>query len=43
VQLRQHEQMFQAYLGQFFVATGYRDNVSGILNAPPFFWNIRKT
>jgi peptide/nickel transport system substrate-binding protein len=43
VQLRQHEQMFQAYLGQFFVATGYRDNVSGILNAPPFFWNIRKS
>jgi peptide/nickel transport system substrate-binding protein len=33
---------FQAYLGQFFVATGFRDNVSGILNAPPFFWNIKK-
>jgi peptide/nickel transport system substrate-binding protein len=33
---------FQAYLGQFFVATGYRDNVSGILNAPPFFWNVKK-
>ncbi len=33
---------FQANLGQFFVATGFRDNVSGILNAPPFFWNIKK-
>jgi peptide/nickel transport system substrate-binding protein len=43
VQLRQHQQFFQVYLGQFFVATGFRDNISGILNAPPFFWNIRKT
>jgi peptide/nickel transport system substrate-binding protein len=42
LQLRQHEQTFQAYLGQFFVATGFREGVSGILNAPPFFWNIRK-
>jgi peptide/nickel transport system substrate-binding protein len=33
---------FQAYLGQFFVATGHRDNISGILQAPPFYWNIRK-
>ncbi len=30
------------YTGQFFVPTGFRDNVSGILQAPPFFWNIRK-
>jgi peptide/nickel transport system substrate-binding protein len=43
VQARQAQLNFQVYLGQFFVATGYRDNVSGILNAPPFFWNIRKT
>ncbi len=43
IQKRQFENgNFQAYLGQFFVATGFRDNVSGILNAPPFFWNIRK-
>jgi peptide/nickel transport system substrate-binding protein len=43
IQKRQFETgNFQAYLGQFFVATGYRDNISGILNAPPFFWNIRK-
>jgi peptide/nickel transport system substrate-binding protein len=43
VQARHAQVNFQAYLGQFFVATGYRDNVSGILNAPPFFWNIRKS
>jgi peptide/nickel transport system substrate-binding protein len=43
IQKRQFETgNFQAYLGQFFVATGFRDNVSGILNAPPFFWNIKK-
>jgi peptide/nickel transport system substrate-binding protein len=43
IQKRQFEAgNFQAYLGQFFVATGFRDNVSGILNAPPFFWNIKK-
>jgi peptide/nickel transport system substrate-binding protein len=43
IQKRQFETgNFQAYLGQFFVATGFRENVSGILNAPPFFWNIRK-
>jgi peptide/nickel transport system substrate-binding protein len=42
VQARQFEQTFQVYTGQFFVPTGFRDNVSGILNAPPFFWNIRK-
>lgn len=35
-------QNFHAVLGQFFVPTGFRDNVSGILQAPPFFWNIRK-
>ena len=33
---------FQAYLGQFYVATGLRENISGVLNAPPFFWNIKK-
>ena len=33
---------FQTYLGQFFVATGLRDNISGVLQAPPFFWNIKK-
>ncbi len=42
VQARQFEQNFQVYTGQFFVPTGFRDNVSGILNAPPFFWNIKK-
>lgn len=42
VQARQFEQAFQVYTGQFFVPTGFRDNVSGILQAPPFFWNIRK-
>ncbi len=43
IQKRQFEEgNFQSYLGQFFVATGFRDNVSGILNAPPFFWNIKK-
>ncbi|MGL5115628.1 MAG: ABC transporter substrate-binding protein, partial [Beijerinckiaceae bacterium] len=43
IQRRQFETAnFQAYLGQFFIATGYRDNVSGILNAPPFFWNVKK-
>ncbi len=43
IQKRQFEVgNFQTYLGQFFVATGYRDNVSGILQAPPFFWNIKK-
>jgi peptide/nickel transport system substrate-binding protein len=43
IQKRQFEVgNFQAYLGQFFVATGFRDNVSGILNAPPFFWNVKK-
>ena len=31
-----------AYTGQFFVPTGFRDNISGILEAPPFFWNIQK-
>jgi peptide/nickel transport system substrate-binding protein len=36
------KQNFHAVLGQFFTPTGYRDNVSGILQAPPFFWNIRK-
>jgi peptide/nickel transport system substrate-binding protein len=36
------QQNFHAVLGQFFTPTGYRDNVSGILQAPPFFWNIRK-
>ncbi len=43
IQARQFEQTFQVYTGQFFVPTGYRDNVSGILEAPPFFWNISKT
>jgi peptide/nickel transport system substrate-binding protein len=43
IQKRQFETgNFQTWLGQFFVATGFRDNVSGILNAPPFFWNIKK-
>jgi peptide/nickel transport system substrate-binding protein len=43
IQKRQFEAAnFQAYLGQFFVATGLRDNISGVLNAPPFFWNIKK-
>jgi peptide/nickel transport system substrate-binding protein len=42
VQARALEQMYQVYTGMFFVATGFRDNVSGILNAPPFFWNITK-
>jgi peptide/nickel transport system substrate-binding protein len=42
VQARALEQMPQIYTGMFFVATGFRDNVSGILNAPPFFWNITK-
>lgn len=36
------EQNFHAVLGQFFTPTGYRDNVSGILQAPPFFWNVKK-
>jgi hypothetical protein len=26
----------------FYVPTGFRENISGILNAPPFFWNIKK-
>lgn len=43
IQERFFEQNFHAVLGQFFTPTGFRDNVSGILNAPPFFWNIRKT
>jgi peptide/nickel transport system substrate-binding protein len=42
VQARQFDQSFQVYTGMFFVPTGFRDNVSGILEAPPFFWNIKK-
>jgi peptide/nickel transport system substrate-binding protein len=42
IQARFFEQNFHAVLGQFFVPTGFRDNVSGILEAPPFFWNIQK-
>jgi peptide/nickel transport system substrate-binding protein len=42
IQERFFDQNFHAMLGQFFVPTGYRDNVSGILQAPPFFWNIKK-
>ncbi|MFN3687369.1 ABC transporter substrate-binding protein [Salinarimonas sp.] len=37
------EQNFHAMLGQFFVPTGFRENVTGILEAPPFFWNIQKS
>ncbi|WP_372421809.1 ABC transporter substrate-binding protein [Salinarimonas chemoclinalis] len=43
IQSRFFEQNFHAVLGQFFTPTGYRDNVSGILEAPPFFWNIQKS
>lgn len=43
IQERFFEGNFHAVLGQFFVPTGFRDNVSGILQAPPFFWNIRKS
>lgn len=43
IQKRQFEVgNFQVGLGQFFVATGIRDNISGILQAPPFYWNIKK-
>lgn len=42
VQARAFEQSFNVYTGMFYVPTGYRDNISGILNAPPFFWNIKK-
>jgi peptide/nickel transport system substrate-binding protein len=43
IQERFFDQNFHALLGQFFTPTGYRDTVSGILQAPPFFWNIRKS
>jgi peptide/nickel transport system substrate-binding protein len=43
VQARQFEQSFNVYTGMFYVPTGYRENVTGILKAPPFFWNIRKS
>lgn len=42
IQERFFQQNFHVMLGQFFVPTGYRDNVSGILQAPPFFWNVKK-
>ena len=42
VQARAFEQSFSIYTGMFYVPTGFRENISGILNAPPFFWNIKK-
>jgi peptide/nickel transport system substrate-binding protein len=29
-------------LGQYFLATAHRRNVSGILQGAPLFWNVRK-
>ena len=30
-------------IGQYFFPTVYQNNVSGVLDGPPLFWNVRKT
>jgi peptide/nickel transport system substrate-binding protein len=30
-------------LGQCFAPTGYRSNITGVLNGQPTFWNVRRT
>jgi len=29
-------------LGQYFFSTVFQNNVSGVLDGPPLFWNVRK-
>ena len=30
-------------LGQCLAPTGYRSNITGVLNGQPTFWNVRRT
>jgi peptide/nickel transport system substrate-binding protein len=30
-------------VGQYFFSTAYQTNISGVLDGPPMFWNVKKT
>jgi peptide/nickel transport system substrate-binding protein len=44
IQTRVYDQGFYAPIGQYFVFTGWSNQLEGVLEGPaPFFWNIRKS
>ncbi len=43
IQAHVYEQGYYAPIGQYFVMTGWRSDLEGVLDGPaPFFWNIRR-